>query len=305
MNVDPSPQYPSLTRAGGNHEKGTIDTMARRMIQLLTAAGKIRICMAVASALTTATVWGQASPRTAQELQSKKAAFEVVSVRPAKNDCSLLMAGPSHGRYTGHCVTLWQLIYNVYKVRSFQDYPPGLPAWAENDRFDVEAKADDDTTALMEKLSGQQQESLGRDMLQSLLEDRFQLRVHYEPKLQPIYELVLAKGGFKLKALPADQKRGGMRARPGEMILHGMSIGELAHFLSMSNSTGRTVVDKTGIAGNYDIDLKWTPDNQQETPDSGPTLFTALEEQLGLKLESAKGPVDTLVVDHAEKPSEN
>jgi uncharacterized protein (TIGR03435 family) len=73
----------------------------------------------------------------------------------------------------------------------------------------------------------------------------------------------------------------------------------------VSQSTGRTVVDKTGLTGNYDIDLKWTPDDQQGTPDAGPSLFTALEEQLGLKLVPAKGPVDKLVVDHVEKPSEN
>jgi uncharacterized protein (TIGR03435 family) len=142
-------------------------------------------------------------------------------------------------------------------------------------------------------------------MLQSLLADRFQLRVHYESRIQPIYELVLAKGGFKLKPLPADHERGGMSGRPGEMILHGMSIADLARSLSMSNEAGRAVVDKTGLTGNYEIDLKWTPDDQQGTPDAGSTLFTALEEQLGLKLEPAKGPVDTLVIDHVEKPSEN
>jgi uncharacterized protein (TIGR03435 family) len=96
-----------------------------------------------------------------------------------------------------------------------------------------------------------------------------------------------------------------MSGRPGEMILHGMSIADLARSLSMSNEAGRAVVDKTGLTGNYEIDLKWTPDDQQGTPDAGSTLFTALEEQLGLKLEPAKGPVDTLVIDHVEKPSEN
>jgi uncharacterized protein (TIGR03435 family) len=197
------------------------------------------------------------------------------------------------------------LIYNAYDVRSFNDYPTGLPTWADKDRFDVDAKANDDTVAAIRKLSNQEQEQLTRDMLQSLLADRFQLRVHYESKVQPIYELVLAKGGSKLKPLPADQKPGWGKFDRGEFILRGKSIAEFANGLSFSNLVGRTVVDKTGLIGNYDIDLKWTPDDQQGTPDAGPTFFTALEEQLGLKLEAAKGPVDTLVIDHVEKPSEN
>ena len=215
------------------------------------------------------------------------------------------MAGPAHGRYTGRCITLWAIIYNAYEVRSFQDYPPGLPAWGDKDKFDIEAKSDDDTTAAMEKLSMQERGNMGRAMLQSLLADRFKLRVHYESKVQPVYDLVLAKGGFKLKPLPADQKPGGMSGGPGMMIIHGMPIAAFAHFLSQTNLAGRIVVDKTGLSGNYEIDLKWTPDDQQGTPDAGPTFFTALEEQLGLKLVPTKAPVDVLVIDHAERPTEN
>jgi len=236
---------------------------------------------------------------------ANKAAFEVASVRPVKSDCSFTTYGGPPGRYTALCTTLWGLIYNAYDVRSFNDYPTGLPTWADKDRFDVDAKANDDTVAAIRKLSNQEQEQLTRDMLQSLLADRFQLRVHYESKVQPIYELVLAKGGSKLKPLPADQKPGWGKFDRGEFILRGKSIAEFANGLSFSNLVGRTVVDKTGLIGNYDIDLKWTPDDQQGTPDAGPTFFTALEEQLGLKLEAAKGPVDTLVIDHVEKPSEN
>jgi uncharacterized protein (TIGR03435 family) len=82
--------------------------------------------------------------------------------------------------------------------------------------------------------------------------------------------------------------------------------GPIATFVfALSDNLSRTVVDKTGLTGNFDIDLKWTPDDQQGTPDAGPTLFTALEEQLGLKLVPAKGPVDTFVVDHVERPTEN
>lgn len=252
-----------------------------------------------------ASTLGQTGAPGAQDPQAKKPSFEVASVRLAKPDCSFTTYGGPPGRYTAVCTTLWGLIYNAYKVRSFQDYPPGLPAWADKDRFDIEAKANDDNVATIQKLSGKELEQFNREMLQSLLADRFKLRVHYESTLQPVYELVLAKGGTKLKPLPADRKPGWGKFDRGELILHGRSIADFAHFLSMSQSAGRTVVDKTGLTGKYDFDLKWTPDDQQGTADAGPSLFTALEEQLGLKLVPAKGPVDTLVVDHAEKPSEN
>jgi uncharacterized protein (TIGR03435 family) len=248
---------------------------------------------------------GQAKPAAVNTITSNPPAFEVVSVRPAKPDCNFTTSGGTQGHYTGRCVTAWMLISNAYEVRSFWDHPAGLPAWADEDRFDVEAKTDDNTAAAMQKLPVQEQEHQTMKMLQSLLADRFQLRVHYESKVLPIYELVLAKGGLKLKALPADQKPGWGRSVRGELVLHGRSIAEFAHFLSQMNLVGRTVVDKTGVAGNYDIDLKWTPDDQQGTPDAGPTLITALEEQLGLKLVPAKGPVDALVIDHVERPTAN
>jgi uncharacterized protein (TIGR03435 family) len=286
------------------NEKATVDIMSRRMISPLAAAGKNLLCLTVACAMA-ATTWGQASAPASQGVQATRAAFEVASVRPAKSDCSFTTYGGPPGRYMAICTTLWGLIYNAYGVRSINDYPPGLPPWADNDRFDIDAKANDDTVAAIKKLSNQEQEQLTRDMLQSLLADRFQLRVHYESKVRPVYELVLAKVGSKLKPLRANQKPGWGKSDHGEFILHGKSIAEFANGLTFSNLVGRTVVDKTGLIGNYSFDLKWTPDDQQGTPDAGPTLFTALEEQLGLKLEPAKGPVDSLVIDHVEKPSEN
>ncbi len=248
---------------------------------------------------------GQGTPSAANAATPNPPAYEIVSVKPAQSGCLGMSLSEPPGRFIARCVTVWGLLYNAYEVRSFQDYPPGLPAWADKDKFDIEAKADDDTTAAMEKLSMQERGNMGREMLQSLLADRFKLRVHYESKVQPVYELVLAKSGFKLKPLPADQKPGGMSGGPGMMIIHGMPIAAFAHFLSQTNLAGRIVVDKTGLSGNYEIDLKWTPDDQQGTPDAGPTFFTALEEQLGLKLMPAKAPVDVLVVDHVERPSEN
>jgi uncharacterized protein (TIGR03435 family) len=252
-----------------------------------------------------ASIHGQGKPTATNTVTPNLPGFEVVSVRPAKPDCNFTTSGGTQGHYVGRCVTAWMLICNAYEVRSYWDHPAGLPAWADNDRFDVKAKTGDDTAAALQKLPVQEQEQLTMKMLQLLLADRFQLRIHNESKVQPIFELVLAKGGFKLKPQPADQKPGWGKSVRGELILHGRSAAELAHFLSQVNLAGRSVVDKTGLTGNYDIDLKWTPDDQQGTPDAGPTLFTALEEQLGLKLVPSKGPVDTIIVDHVERPTEN
>jgi uncharacterized protein (TIGR03435 family) len=296
-------------KAGLNYNReasriGMSGTMTRHAKYPLVLVGRTPLVCAffLAVALSAS---AQIAAQPAQASPGKAPVFEAVSVRPAKPDCSLSMYGPAHGRYTGRCVTLWAVMYNAYEVRSFSDYPPGLPAWADKDKFDIEAAAGDDSTAATQKLPPQEQGHLGREMLQSLLADRFGLRVHYESKVQPVYNLVVAKGGLRVKLLPPDQKPGGMSAGHGEMIVHGFPITAFAHWLSQTNMAGRIVVDKTGLTGNYDFDLKWTPDDQQGTADAGPTLFTALEEQLGLKLVSAKGSVETLVVDHVERPSPN
>jgi uncharacterized protein (TIGR03435 family) len=115
--------------------------------------------------------------------------------------------------------------------------------------------------------------------------------------------LVVAKGGFKLKEAPASEAGHGSSWGSGRIDVRDGLIGNLVFCLS--DVLGRVVVDKTGIAGKYEIALKWTPDEQQGTADAGPSIFTALQEQLGLKLESTKGPVDIIVVDHVEKPSDN
>ena len=221
---------------------------------------------AILFGLTTA-AGGQSQPAAPQVAPAMATSYEVVSVKPAKSGCGLYIA-PSPGRYTAHCVTLWALIYNAYAVRSFQDHPPGLPTWGDSARFDVDAKADDQTTSAMLKLSQGDQGKQAQLMRQSLLADRFHLRVHYESRVEPIYELVAAKGGSKVKPLPADQTGGTIYGRSGEITMQGQPMTMLAFFLSQV--AGRMVTDKTGLAGKYDIDLKWTPDEQQGTPDAAP-----------------------------------
>jgi len=181
---------------------------------------------------------------------------------------------------------------------------PGIPAWANSVLFDVDAKADDETTAAVEKLSQDARSTQTQGMLQSLLADRFKLRVHNETREGPVYDLVIAKDGFKLKEAPESERPGGYSWGNGMIQVRKGSIESLVFTLSDS-LTDRPVIDKTGLTGNYDIDLHWMPDDQQGTPDAGPSLFTALQEQLGLKLVPAKGPIETFVVDHVERPSAN
>ena len=165
-------------------------------------------------------------------------------------------------------------------------------------------------------------------MLQPLLAERFKLKVHKETELRSIYELVIAKNGPKLKeAKPGDTDTSGTKganrfSRPGAILIasQGMSIAALANHLS--ELLHRTIVDKTGLTGKYDITLRvgiggWPGSyasgagrrpaaNRQRTPSRfAPSIFAAIQEQLGLKLQSTKGPVETLVIDHVEQPSEN
>jgi uncharacterized protein (TIGR03435 family) len=176
--------------------------------------------------------------------------------------------------------------------------------------------------------------------VQSLLADRFQLKFHRETRELPAYELILAKGGPKIK-LSEDQSpyrlpekgdpplpppkpggamgRGSIRIGIGQLEANGIAFATFVQ--SLSQIVGRTIVDKSGLTGLYDIKLQWTPEMGQATnpfgplpagvepppasDPSGPSIFTAIQEQLGLKLESTKGPVEVIVIDSVEKPSEN
>jgi uncharacterized protein (TIGR03435 family) len=190
--------------------------------------------------------------------------------------------------------------------------------WIDSERYDIEARAparDANTPAEPSRLSREQLQMV-RERLKSLLADRFQLAIHSETKEEPVYWLVLNKGGSKLRE---STEPTGLIRLMGRGTLKGQAVevGMLA--LNLSNQLGRSVIDKTGLAGKYDFELKWVPSEPAPgqlggppaagsalpaDPD-GPSIFTALEEQLGLRLESAKGPVEVLVVDRAERPSKN
>jgi uncharacterized protein (TIGR03435 family) len=250
--------------------------------------------------------------------------FEVASIKPNKSgDMRMMFRSASGGRFTASNVSLQSLITIAYHIKDFQ--LSGAPPWL-SERYDIEAKAE-----------GNPGGDAMLPMLQGLVEDRLQFKFHRESKELPVYALVVAKAGKlhpaegecgpppsgpppppepgKLPSAPC----GGFFMFPGHLSGQKVPIEQLLD--TLSRFTGRTVLDKTNLTGKYDIEVQYTPEQGQfQAPPggappgmppmppidpNGPSLFTALQEQLGLKLESQKGPVEIIVIDHIERPSEN
>jgi bla regulator protein BlaR1 len=274
---------------------------------------------------------GRAESQTPNTSQSYE--YEVASIKPNNSGANMVRLMFSPDGLTATNGTLQMFINAAYRVDDNQI--SGGPSWLKSDHYDIEAKMDSATADALNKL-GEDQARLERQrMLQVLLADRFKLTTHRETRELPIYALVIAKNGPKFQeAKPGDTYPNGIKGPDGRagagMIFmtgrgsvtgQGIPISDLVRFLS--RQLGRKVEDKTGLTGKYDLALQWTPDENQGAmfkgpgpeppgtagpppPDpSGPSIFTALEEKLGLKLESQKGPVEILIIDHAERPSEN
>ena len=215
---------------------------------------------------------------------------------------SSYMSTPSGLNVTN--MTLQALIRQAYGIEDNQI--AGAPPWLTSDRYDIEAKVDASDTSALKTLNREQR----NQMVQPLIEDRFKLKFHYETRELPIYTLIVTKTGSKMKEIQPTISPEGVK-HPGtagwgddEIKSSGIAIDQLAHILTQQLK--RTVVNKTGLTGNYDFTLKWTPeDSHSRTDTSGPSIFTAIQEQLGLKLEAGKGPIQVLVIDHIERPSEN
>ena len=233
------------------------------------------------------------------------ATFEVASVKPSEPGALGLFTRflPDGGvHFTG--ATMKDLVGIAYGVRTFQIF--GGPAWIATERFDVDARA---ATAQTDPSKFRDEQQKVGERLRNLLADRFHLALHRETKELPAYELVIAKGGAKLQ----ESTDGKNFIRRGIGTLKGQSVGLKMLALNLSNELNSPVIDKTGLTQNYDFELKWTPlapsatsvDPPPPTDPDRPSIFTALSEQLGLRLESKNGPVEVLVVDRAEKPSKN
>jgi uncharacterized protein (TIGR03435 family) len=214
-------------------------------------------------------------------------------------------------------VTLLWVLHEAYAVTN-ADLMSGGPSWIDERRFDIDAKYD---AELHPNITPEQR----RLMLQQLLAERFKLVVHHEAKEFPLYALVVAKGGIKFTETSPDKLHmspmyGAMcmnkRSRTGILEMSGCTLGQLANRISglARRDLDRGIVDQTGLTGRYELAVKWTPIStaasdvpKSAAPDTdeAPSIFTALKEQLGLELKPIKGPLDTIVIDHAEMPTEN
>jgi uncharacterized protein (TIGR03435 family) len=220
--------------------------------------------------------------------------FEVASLKPSGPDDRLMYRLQPGGRYIATGLTLKTLISNAYAVPEFR-ISDG-PGWRDSDKFNIEAKVG---VALPPWPDSNKQLNL---MLQSLLEERFKLAFHRETREEPVYELVAAKGVAKLKTAKADESPG-FEMDAGR--IHSMAVPLEYLATNLAYLLNRTVIDKTGLAGKYSFTVTYTPDDAPPADTSGPSLFTALQDQLGLKLKSSKAPVELLVIDHVEKLDAN
>jgi uncharacterized protein (TIGR03435 family) len=227
--------------------------------------------------------------------------FEVASIKPAAPGTRGFSIVPSAGgRLNAKNITLKRLLAASYHVQDFQIL--GGPAWIDSAHYDIVAKAEGNQNLNERQLL---------DLMKPLLTDRFQVVFHWETKQLPRYLLVVGKSGSKLKEVKADGEPD-LEVRGRRLITsHRAPVSQLVEILSWV--MGRVVVDQTGLAGVYDYKLEWTPDDLQAAEpgsasasgESGNSIFGAIQEQLGLKLDPQKGPVQMLVVDKAEKATEN
>jgi uncharacterized protein (TIGR03435 family) len=254
---------------------------------------------------------------TAQPQSDKPLAFDVTSVRPhERGERAININTMPGGRFVATNVPVRSLVRLAYGLEDFEIV--GGPAWMNDDRFDIQAKASRELPPLGGPFSGSPEV---RAMLRALLAERFQLAARVETREMPMFALVRARQdgtlGEELTPSTIDcpgliAKRGpddgpapcGLRMSPGMVVLEGAPIGDLAPALAAF--VGRRVIDKTGLTGSYDLQLHWAgPQLAQPGAPSLPSLFTALREQAGLTLEAMRGPAQVLVIDRIERPTPN
>jgi uncharacterized protein (TIGR03435 family) len=257
-------------------------------------------------------------------------AFDTVSIKPNKSDTFSFRPGFTVDGYRASNQTVQLLIREAYGVDEYG--LSGIPDWLNSERYDIEAKIDPPAADALSRLTPEQLKLARQQMLQALLAERFNLKVHRQTKDEPVYFLVIGKSGPKLQ----DAKTGktstllnadGTSPRDKEQwqMVPGTEGGQAIHASSatmkslgdwLNRQLSRPVLDKTGLTGTYDFILEWIPDaaptssadaaNVVTLPGiPGASLFTALQQQLGLKLEPGKGPIEMIVIDHVEKPSGN
>jgi uncharacterized protein (TIGR03435 family) len=277
------------------------------------------LLVAATLALATPTVFAQANaapvvgPQPASSADAVPVAFDVVTIKRNKTAAGpAIIDSPANGDTINITnMSLRMMISFAYDME-LHDQINGLPDWADSASYDLVAKVAESDGEAFRKLLPRQRNPL----LQPVLEDRFHLKLHYQTKDLPAYALVIAnpRNGPKLTAVEPSIAANGL---PDPGAIHNIGRNQIKAEAApitilisvLTQQLGRPVVDRTGLNGRYDFTLKWTPDLNSAAStadaDAGPSLFTAVQEQLGLKLDSTKAPAQVLVVDHAERPTDN
>jgi uncharacterized protein (TIGR03435 family) len=234
--------------------------------------------------------------------------YEVASIKPnTDNDSRFAFRIQPEGSLTATGITLKRIMMTAYNVQGFRIV--GGPDWVATSRWDLQAKPN--RVASHDEV---------RQMIRSLLEDRFQLRSHSETRRIPVYELAVDRKGSKLQRVTDGDSKPVVRVTPGSIQLTKATPATFASQLSYA--VGRPVIDKTGLSGEFDFAIEWTPEagedggpttaglppGTKEQPTSNPdgaSIFTAIPEQLGLRLKSGRGPVEVVVIDAAQLPTAN
>jgi uncharacterized protein (TIGR03435 family) len=302
---------------------------------LLCAIGLAVVCMIAAiDAATAATPIAQAQVATTAAPHFK---YEIVSVKPSNPENS---GKPGTGTlnapdgYVAKNMPLFIIIDQAFGILHDEQLV-GASKWISTEEFDVDAKMDPAVADAFQKLTQDERKVARQQMLQALLADRFKLQVHREPTELSVYNLVIAKGGLKMKqADPTDTYPDGLKRPDGSpargvtnlradangISMTAQAVSMLSIVQHISREVRRIVVDKTGLTGNFDFKMQYMPDTFHAPPTGdasgsassmmaadpgGTSIFTSVQEQLGLKLESVKAPIEVIVIDHVERPSGN
>jgi len=285
----------------------------------------IRTHLLCAAILSTSIVTTPAASAQAAS-QQKPIAFDVATIKPAGDRPHGWIGMQTHPDGVEFAFqTLPQMLREAYGYTiNFDGQVTGGPAWATTEKYDISAKMSPEDAADLLKLSNDEKKAQMQAMMQLLLVERFHLTLHKGSKDIPVYELVVAKGGIKMKDAATDPDPALKRGDDGKPVtslhwgekttaLQAYQMSWLANILSNpAASVGRPVIDKTGLTGTYDFTFDWSIYSARaaaappDSPDAGsvPSVFTALGE-LGLKLQPATASFETLVIDHAEHPTEN
>jgi uncharacterized protein (TIGR03435 family) len=226
-----------------------------------------------------------------QTPQAKHPEFEVASIRPVEDD-GHHSSNRDNATYRTHNLSLKRLIARAYDVEENQVF--GGPPWLDTEGFDINARIPD------EFVKDPARDTVPQ-MLQNLLATRFQLVVHRETRQGSGFLLTVAKKGSKMEPAKKDDPNSHFRGRTNSLAAENATTEAFARYLSRTREIGGLVIDKTGLQGGYNFELEWSSDPS----DGRPSIFTAIQEKLGLKLDSAKVPFEAIVVDSAQKPEAN